>query len=1210
MRIRRRIFIPMVTLTIVCCFAVLFAAILLYNRELNNAVENKMEVAINVVNHELNEMLSQSLFAAVAMSNNQELIEAIQANDRDKAASTALALQVMSSLDHCKIIDINGIVIARTNEPDNFGDDLSHMPQVRSALNGVADSFIIQCPTIRLGIAAGAPVFDSDGNLIGVVTMGFLLTKQYFAQRLGELTGCEISFFSDDVRVSSTILNEDHTYILGEHADPAVSSRVLAGERYSIRGELFSRDALMLYAPLYGAEDMVVGMIGVGYYTDEETGKIYYFIGIGLLITLAVLGFCLIIARYLSGMIERRLSRMMEEIEGRDILLQTVNTVAMLLLAAKDSGDIVSSINEGMEMIGHALKVDRINIWRSVMKEKEPEYHRDYSWLSEAVITKRWLPYTLRNLGELGWTKKFYDKECIIGTLSTVSKNEQNFLRMYEMQSVVIIPLFIDDEFWGLFTVENCFAEKNFTDDEINIMHSVSLMMATKINNHFLRRKMLEANEQTSFMFDSNPHVNILLNSDFNVIDCNPAAMDFLKVESKTQLILAFADIFNRCIPKFDRNGQKTIPMYDYLTEAANKGSVKYETEFLIDDNLRILDVELRRIPYENSYAIVAYIFDVTDEKSTALELERQRIEAESANVTKSAFLANMSHEIRTPMNSIIGFGELAMDEKLTARAEEYLENIISSAKWLLLIINDILDLSKIESGKMELEKIPFDLSYIFEHCHSIITPKAMEKGIALYCYAEPSIGKKLLGDPIRLRQVITNILSNAVKFTNVGTIKLLASTKDATDKTVSICFEIKDSGIGMTAGQIERIYEPFVQADDTISRRFGGTGLGLAITKNIIELMGGKLLVESTVGVGSKFSFELTFDVIEDISVLPSKDIVVNAFEKPNFKGEVLVCEDNSLNQRLIHEHLLRVGLKVVMAGNGKEGVDFVEERIRLITEGYSDIFGKSISAENPFDLIFMDIHMPVMDGLEAAAKIAGLGVKTPIIAVTANIMSSDMEYYRSSGMFDTLGKPFTSIDLWKCLIKYFPVESYSTISKHSKSADDDLIHKQLSLNFVRYNRNIYSDIVRALGNGDVKTAHRLVHSLKSNAGQLKKRQLQTAAAVVEEMLKSGENRIKQEQLDILEVEYLTVLDEFAPLLYEFEEQKQIKVTDDDKIRDIFDKLEPLLKSDNPDSDKFLSDLHKIEGAEILAEKIEDFRFKQALDELKKLRDSRGWDQ
>jgi len=361
-------------------------------------------------------------------------------------------------------------------------------------------------------------------------------------------------------------------------------------------------------------------------------------------------------------------------------------------------------------------------------------------------------------------------------------------------------------------------------------------------------------------------------------------------------------------------------------------------------------------------------------------------------------------------MNSIIGFSELAQYDDIPQKTREYLTNIQENAEWLLKIINDILDISKIESGKIELEAIPFELSDIFEQCQSAIMQKAAEKGILYDCYDEPYGGKKLLGDPVRLRQVLTNLLANAVKFTNVGTVKLFASIANKSNDCVTINFAVSDSGIGMTQEQIAKIFEPFVQADDSVTRKFGGTGLGLAIAKDIIELMGGTLTVESTMGAGSKFSFMLTFALIDDSAELASHKIVENKLEKPNFKGEVLVCEDTSMNQLVICNHLARVGLKTVVAHNGKEGIDIVAEHIR--------------KGEKPFDLIFMDIYMPVMDGLEAASKILEMGVKTPIVALTANMMSSDLEHYRTSGMSDYLGKPFTAQELWRCLLKFIPVD------------------------------------------------------------------------------------------------------------------------------------------------------------------------------------------
>jgi len=548
-------------------------------------------------------------------------------------------------------------------------------------------------------------------------------------------------------------------------------------------------------------------------------------------------------------------------------------------------------------------------------------------------------------------------------------------------------------------------------------------------------------------------------------------------------------------------------------------------------------------------------------------------------------------------MNSIIGFSELAQDDSTPVKAKEYLNNISESATWLLAIINNILDISKIEAGKMVLENIPFDLHDIFAHCQSLIIPRAKEKGVELYCYAEPFIGKKLVGDPVRMRQILMNLLSNAVKFTNSGTVKLMANVTNSNDDKTTLEFEVKDSGIGMNQEQISKIFEPFLQADDSITRRFGGTGLGLSITKNFIELMGGTLSVESTVGVGSKFSFELTFDTVDDTTELGSTTILLKESEKPNFKGEVLVCEDNSLNIKVICDHLSKVGLDTVVAQNGKEGVDAVKKRMK--------------SGEKQFDLIFMDIHMPVMDGLEAASKINKLGFKAPIIALTANVMANDVALYNENGMSDTMGKPFTSQELWQCLIKHIPVEKYSIIDMQRQSEEEEKLSRQIKLNFVTDNQTTYTDIIKHIEINDITTAHRLVHTLKGNAGSIGEKQLQAAAAAVEHMLietKGKEFKRERDELNLhtLESELKSVLDKLAPLLAEAEEKSRVKITDDSKVREIIDKLEPMLKNKNPDCEDLLDDVRTIPGAEELVRQMEKFKFRQALEELSAIK--KGW--
>ncbi|MDR0465523.1 MAG: response regulator [Treponema sp.] len=499
-------------------------------------------------------------------------------------------------------------------------------------------------------------------------------------------------------------------------------------------------------------------------------------------------------------------------------------------------------------------------------------------------------------------------------------------------------------------------------------------------------------------------------------------------------------------------------------------------------------------------------------------EADHLRKTAESVSESKSNFIAVVSHEIRTPMNSIIGFSELAMEGESSLKTKDFLNKINTNAKWLLQIVNDILDISKVESGRMEIENIPFDMHDLLSSCRTLIMPSAVEKGLVLYFYVEPSLGKRPLGDPKRLRQVLVNLLSNAVKFTNTGMIKLNASLKNMSDESITMYFEVKDSGIGMTNDQIDKIFDPYMLAQTGINRKFSGTGLGLSITKNIIESMGGKLSVESNPGIGSKFYFELVFDTI-NINDDESADnkISFNELEKPAFSGEILLCEDNQMNQQVISEHLKRVGLVTVTADNGKIGYEMVKKRME--------------NGEKQFDLVFMDMHMPVMDGLEASLKIRELKTGVPVVAMTANVMFNDREIYKNSGMHDCVGKPFTSQELWRCLMKYLtPLNQGSDEYDKNAGLEANLeFHKELQRLFIENNRNKYIEVTEALESGDIELACRLIHSLKANAGQAGKIILQSAAADVEFMLKNGKNYVTEDQLKILKTELDIVLNEFS---------------------------------------------------------------------------------
>ena len=578
-------------------------------------------------------------------------------------------------------------------------------------------------------------------------------------------------------------------------------------------------------------------------------------------------------------------------------------------------------------------------------------------------------------------------------------------------------------------------------------------------------------------------------------------------------------------------------------------------------------------------------------------ELKEQTAIALEASRAKSNFLANMSHEIRTPMNSILGFSELALNDDISSRTSEYLGNIKENTVGLLKIVDDILDISKVESGKLELEHIPFDLHEILNQCQLIMKEKALEKGLCL-SFSFPQTSEKnvalqssikLLGDPLRLRQVMLNLIANAVKFTEKGKVEVSSIiTENDTPKDVyKIIFSVRDSGIGMTEEQLKQVFESFAQADKSVTRKYGGTGLGLSISKHLIEQMGGKLLVESELGKGSCFSFTLIFEKALS-SIIDAKPIEM--IEMPLFEGEVLVCEDNLWNRKLISEHLKRVGLHTVFALNGSEGLNIIEQRIA--------------NNEKPFGLILMDINMPEMDGIEAAAKISKLQVKTPIVAMTVCIMQDELDRYRENGMSGYLGKPFFSQDLWKCLLQYFePVGSQKT-NKSEQEQADLYLQRRFKRNFLQDNQNMFADISAALEEGDHIRAHRLLHTLRGSAALIGQNTLEEICTYMEQQLNEGETSFSTDQMNQLQKGFdkvMTELHEQEALSDTGIPSQQQKINKKQNM-EILMQLQVMLANRDPLFENLIEDIRGIPGTEELIMQMENYLLKQAQTTLAKL--------
>jgi len=414
-------------------------------------------------------------------------------------------------------------------------------------------------------------------------------------------------------------------------------------------------------------------------------------------------------------------------------------------------------------------------------------------------------------------------------------------------------------------------------------------------------------------------------------------------------------------------------------------------------------------------------IFEGLEKGKRAVELLAAKLAAEEANVYKSTFLANMSHEIRTPMNGVLGLLELLKRTELSERQLDYATKAESSALSLLGIIDDILDFSKVEAGKMMLDPEPFKVSKLVLDLDTILSANLRAKPLALHFDVDPLMPQIVIGDANRLKQVLINLGGNAIKFTAKGEIRVSVQIQNRSEHEVVLAFEVSDTGIGLSADQQVRIFDSFAQADNSISRHFGGTGLGLSISQRLVELMGGQLQVRSEFGIGSTFYFSLSLG-LPDVKISETSETSETSEREQSSSLKslaglrVLLVEDNPINQMVVETLLEQGGAQVTMAQNGQLAINAL------------------LASPDAFDVVLMDVQMPVMDGLQATRHIRQQLKLTqlPIIAMTANVLASDYQRCIEAGMNDHIGKPFKIKDLVVLMQQFRPPVGASQRAHH----------------------------------------------------------------------------------------------------------------------------------------------------------------------------------
>lgn len=511
---------------------------------------------------------------------------------------------------------------------------------------------------------------------------------------------------------------------------------------------------------------------------------------------------------------------------------------------------------------------------------------------------------------------------------------------------------------------------------------------------------------------------------------------------------------------------------------------------------------ETSRTPY-----IIGFSQDITNRIKAERELIKAKEETERASRVKEVFLANISHEIRTPMNGILGIGGLLYKTNLNPKQEEYTKLILESADNLLHIVNDVLDFTKIESGKIELESIPFLLEEKISNTLKTFIFKIEEKGLELVFDNQVPTDTVLVGDPFRLGQVLNNLISNALKFTESGKITVHAAQIQEVNQLPIFEFIVSDTGIGISPENLANIFEEFVQASSETSRKYGGTGLGLTITKNLIEMQGGTIKAESTLNKGTKFIVRLPYQIGENSMLTNSKEEV--AFTQID-KKRILVAEDVTINQIIVKQILEEWGHEVVLVSNGQEAFDAHKKK--------------------DFDLILMDIHMPEVDGYEATQMIRHMGdtikAAVPIVALTANAFKQETDRFAEAGFNDYITKPFTEAGLYDCIKKQLQLNSPVDFSKKLKQKiaeenseklydlsalqgieqDDTAFLKEIVMVFIKNTTIDIRNLLKAIESNNSNEIFQLAHRMKSSIYSLGIKQAYKTVESIEFYAKTGE--------------------------------------------------------------------------------------------------------
>ncbi len=656
--------------------------------------------------------------------------------------------------------------------------------------------------------------------------------------------------------------------------------------------------------------------------------------------------------------------------------------------------DLQDPIHQAIGMLGSFTDVSRVYIFEN--SSDGVFTSNTFEWCNTKVRSQieefQNIPYSMVP----SWQRKLLKGGIVTHDIQELPEDIQDVLEPQEIKATMIFPVFVMKKFVGFVGFDDCLQNRQWNESEIQLLKTFTNLLGNVFERQHTERQLLASEEKYRSVVDNLTEVIFQTDEKSVLTFLNPAWIDITGYSIEESIGTNIMDYIY---------GEDRIEM-DELYELLIDQKIDFCRETL---RISIKNGEIRWIEifarvtideFNQIEGISGTLNDVTDRKLAEEALIMAKEQAEQASLAKAQFLSTMSHEIRTPMNAVIGITNLLLRNQPREDQTQNLKLLKFSGENLLHLLNDILDFSKIEAGKVTFEEVDFNIKELLSGIKQSLAVKAIEKGIKLKMLTDESLPEMLAGDPTRLSQILNNLIGNAIKFTEKGSVTLTVDVLEQDDASIFMEFSVVDTGIGISTEKLENIFDSFSQASSDTTRKYGGTGLGLAITKKLLELQDSQIMVESEPGKGSKFFFQLT---LKPGKALPEENFSQQSNRAlQNLNGQkILLVEDNPVNVVVASQFLEDWGANIVVAENGEKAL--------------------AVLKEQSFGLVLMDLQMPVMDGYEAAKRIRKELTKEqlPIIALTADAMQGVQEQIFEAGMNDYISKPFAPDDLYKKIVK-----------------------------------------------------------------------------------------------------------------------------------------------------------------------------------------------